>query len=329
LGNSFFGETLFDIEKLLHGSEAKNISTGNHVFVAGLARAGTTILMRKLYENNKFCSLTYRDMPFILAPNTWHIVSNLSIKKTKMQERAHGDGIEVDYDSPEALEEVFWRTFCGADYIKQNYLIPMVAPHETIEKFRSFISIILKNENNKSYLSKNNNNILRLSSIVKAFPNALIIVPFREPLQQAYSLRKQHQRFKHSGGQFTNKYMYWLAHHEFGADHRPFIFDENIEDKTDTENLSYWLRLWTNTYSYILKNRPAQVIFLSYEELCDNTEYIWEKLSEKIELSPYNETISFSKSLNEINEDLPCNILSHATELYEELNSNSIGFSRN
>ena len=73
-----------------------------------------------------------------------------------MQERANGDGIKVDYDSPEALEEVFWRVFCGSDYIKPGCLVPMSADSETVEKFRSFIALILKDQCDKLYLSKNN-----------------------------------------------------------------------------------------------------------------------------------------------------------------------------
>ena len=52
----------------------------------------------------------YKDMPFILAPNLW---SKLSFNKKNIDlvERAHGDGIRVSVESPEAFEEVFWMTF--------------------------------------------------------------------------------------------------------------------------------------------------------------------------------------------------------------------------
>ncbi|MFT5700809.1 MAG: hypothetical protein ACI8ZB_003694 [Desulforhopalus sp.] len=326
LGSSFFGETLFDIEKAIHGSKARDVSNGKHVFVAGLARAGTTILMRTLYENGNFCSLTYRDMPFILAPNTWRTFSNLSTRNVEKRERAHGDGIKVDYDSPEALEEVFWRAFSGSDYIKKDYLTPMVADGTVVENFRSFVSIILKIAPDKCYLSKNNNNILRLDSIIKAFPESLIVVPFREPLQQAFSLRNQHNKFVNEEDPFTKKYMTWLVHHEFGADHRPFLFNEQIGTEEGTEKLSYWLQLWINTYSYLLEKLPAQAMFLSYELLCDDTEHVWQELSEKIDLTPHNESITFSKSISLKEDDIPQDLLSHATEIYEKLTNRSIGF---
>lgn len=325
LGNNFVGETLFDVERLLFSPDIT--SEKSHLFVAGLARAGTTVLMRTLYENGKFTSLTYRDMPFILAPNLWRKIAGFSRQDTEMKERAHGDGLKINYDSPEALEEVFWRTFCGSDYIKKNGLIPMTADNEILDKFKAFVGLILNNTPDNCYLSKNNNNILRLDSIARAFPNALIIVPFRDPLQQALSLLNQHKKFlkKHSDDAFAKKYMTWLAHHEFGADHRPFLFDGTNEDEKNTQDLSYWLTIWINTYSYLMNNLPPQAVFLSYENLCDKTELVWEKLSKQINLSPYTDKISFTKALHPINEPVPGDLLQKSNDIYKRLIVKSIG----
>jgi hypothetical protein len=328
LGHPFVGEATFDLEKLMYASKSPDVATGKHVFVAGLARAGTTILMRKLYENGPYCSLTYRDMPFILAPNLWRVFTNFSPQNKGMQERSHGDGLKVDFDSPETLEEVFWRVFCGSDYIKDESLVPMAANVEITEKFRSFIALILKDHKNNHYLSKNNNNILRLKSITEAFPNAVILVPFREPVQQAYSLLKQHQRFLgiHATDHFSRKYMAWLAHHEFGTDHRPFLFHGKPNGRKDTDNLNYWLELWVHTYLYISENLPSQAILLSYERLCDNTKSVWGRLAEKIDLLPYDKTIRLSKSFHQVKESLPPELLAQATETYNNLLTRSIGF---
>ena len=77
----------------------------NNVFVAGVARSGTTILLNAIYDSDEFASLSYADMPFVLAPNLWSKISSTS--KHLIKERAHGDGIKVSSDSPEAFEEVF------------------------------------------------------------------------------------------------------------------------------------------------------------------------------------------------------------------------------
>ena len=69
LSSNFMREAAFDIEStffyLLKGQVDK------HVFVAGLARSGTTILLNAIHESNVFASLSYKDMPFVLAPNLW------------------------------------------------------------------------------------------------------------------------------------------------------------------------------------------------------------------------------------------------------------------
>ncbi len=70
LGPGFLGEALFDLERTLHGPAAP-ARVERPVFVTGLARAGTTALMRALHESGAFASLTYADMPMVLAPNLW------------------------------------------------------------------------------------------------------------------------------------------------------------------------------------------------------------------------------------------------------------------
>lgn len=319
LGNNFLGETLFDVERLLFSPNMD--SEKPHVFVTGLARAGTTVLMRTLYENGNFTSLTYREMPFILAPNLWRRIAGFSHRDTGMRERAHGDGLNINYDSPEALEEVFWRTFCGSDYITANGLVPMTADNDILDKFRAFVGLILNNTPDNCYLSKNNNNILRLDSIARAFPNALIIVPFRDPLQQAFSLLNQHKKFlkMHAQDPFAKKYMTWLAHHEFGADHRPFLFEGIDDEEKNTQNLSYWLMIWIHTYSYLLKHLPSQAVFLSYERLCDKSEVVWKKLGEQINLAPYTDKISLTKALHPINEPVPGDLLKKSKDIYKHL----------
>ena len=283
-------ELFFDIEKTMHGGDLADASEGAHVFVSGLARSGTTLLMRMLHDTSAFASLTYRDMPLVMAPNLWKKIGGAFQKTMTRRERAHGDGLEVDYDSPEALEEVFWRTFCGQDYIHADALRPMTADDEVIEEFRLYVALILKRYEKARYLSKNNNSILRLPSIVAALPQATVLVPFRDPLSQAVSLQRQHQRFTktHSENAFSRHYMSWLAHHEFGGDQRRFVFDEaQDKDYGDPDNLSYWLDLWIDAYAYLSKQADGlgrNIMFFSYEQLTDAPEHVRAQLFERLDL---------------------------------------------
>lgn len=266
-------ELFFDIEKSLHAQGRPDATNGAHIFVSGLARAGTTVLMRMLHDTGRLASLTYRDMPLVMAPNLWRSISGGSRKATARRERAHGDGLLIDFDSPEALEEVFWRTFCGPDYIGARTLGPMRAGPDVIEDFRIYVGLILKRYDRARYLSKNNNSILRLPSIAEAFPNAAILIPFRDPGAQAASLLAQHERFLkiHAEDEFSRRYMGWLAHHEFGADHRRFSFDgDENRDHGDASRLAYWVDLWIDVYKHLLKvadELGGRAIFVSHERL--------------------------------------------------------------
>ena len=190
----------------------------------------------------------------------------------------------VDFDSPEALEEVFWRIFCGPAYIREDRLVGMRTSAETVERFRRYIALILKRYDCSRYLSKNNNNILRLGSLIEAFPSCRIVVPFRDPLQQAHSLLNQHRRFSEQGAdKFTTRYMTWLAHHEFGADHRPFEWGMPAARPYAPATLNYWLAQWIGVYGYLLEEVPRHrqhAQFFSYELLCSETQREWQRLSD-------------------------------------------------
>ncbi|MEM9435433.1 MAG: sulfotransferase [Pseudomonadota bacterium] len=291
LGAPSVAEMAFDIEtgRLPEGT-AEAAAGARHVFVAGLARAGTTVLMRRLYASGHFRSLTYRDMPFVLAPGLWSRLARQGARKAVAGERAHGDDLSVDVDSPEALEEPFWRLFAG-DYIAPDHLRPHAPDGETVEKFRLYIAAILAASDGKTrYLSKNNNNILRLPTIAAACPEALILVPYRDPLDHAASLLRQHGNFidQQAGDPFVASYMGWLAHHEFGGDHRPFRMDGsggNDPANGDPGTLNYWLALWCHVYEALLENAPKSVHFVGYEALCTDPA-VWVGIAEAAGIPP-------------------------------------------
>lgn len=324
LGSKPIAEISFELDQKISRPDAESIRQEQHIFIAGLARSGTTILMRRFYESGQFCSLTYRDMPFVLAPNLWGRIHKLSNHKMEKQERAHGDGLKVDFDSPEALEEVFWRIFCGESYIRKHSLVPMKASKEVTRDFIKYIAAIIQKQNTLKYhryLSKNNNNILRLQSIAAAFPNAALMIPFRSPLQHAYSLLQQHKKFKkrHEGSRFEAKYMNWLVHHEFGSNHKPFVFEENQQQSSDALSLVYWLELWLFTYRYLLANAPKKAVFISYDRLCTNKK-LWERLASYVGISEHSERYDvFQLSSKKVKFDESSQLYEEAARVHGEL----------
>ncbi|MEO1470455.1 MAG: sulfotransferase [Pseudomonadota bacterium] len=291
LGSKAVAEMTFDMEQARARPDADAVAGARHVVVAGLARAGTTVLMRRFHASGAFRSLTYRDMPFVLAPGLWRKLSGRG-KAGVAAERAHGDGVIVDTESPEGLEEVFWRVFCGDDYLRADSLVPHAVDGETVEAYRKFVGAVLAagegaGEGPGRYLAKNNNAILRLDAVAAALPRALIVVPFRDPVDQARSLMSQHRRFTgpEHDDPFTRDYMRWLAHHEFGPGHRPFrMGGAPAAGEAGPETIDYWLGLWIDVYGWLADRLPATAVLSCYETLCDDPA-AWARLAERAEVA--------------------------------------------
>ena len=319
-------ELSFELDQKAVGSDPGEIGEGRHVFVSGLARAGTTVLMRRFYTTGAFCSLTYRNMPFVLAPNLWQKVAQISKRNVAAAERAHGDRIVVDVDSPESLDEVFWRVFDGEGYIAKTHLKPHSPSEETMWEYVSYINAILNAHSGGSvrYLSKNNNNILRLNSIRQAFPRAMILVPFRDPVSHAESLQRQHRNFieTQKKDSFVRSYMTWLAHHEFGLDHRPFRFDDEGAAKLatyETNRIDYWLELWRQTYGWLERVAPEDAIFVCYEDLCQSKD-VWNRLAQISEIENVGEgQETFSLPRESVEAAADADLVEQASAIYARL----------
>ena len=287
LGPRFIGQTVFDLEEMSAGRDT-SIAVSRPVFIAGLARSGSTILLNALHQTGLYRSLTYRDMPFVLMSGTWKRLSTRSRIDKAAKERAHGDRLLVDYDSPEAFEEVFWRTFYGEKYITNERVVPHNPPKSVRRNFSRFVHHVIASrthEQQNRYLSKNNNNLLRLPAIKRTFADALIIVPFRDPLQQAMSLLRQHELFseRHAHDKFSMDYMNWLGHYEFGLGRKHYAYSEASNPHSPMD-INYWLQGWHDAYKYALQKAPQDTVFIGYEQLCQAPETFFLSLFSRLGL---------------------------------------------
>src|SRR3546814_986725 len=77
------------------------------VFVCGLARAGTTILLETLAGHPELGSHRYRDDPFVFPPMLWDaFLARLPNERTPQADRAHDAGHVGTPDGPEAFAEL-------------------------------------------------------------------------------------------------------------------------------------------------------------------------------------------------------------------------------
>lgn len=303
-------EACFDIESALFDNSLE-VADGNHVFVAGLARSGTTLLLNTVFSTEDFASLSYDDMPFLLAPNLWSKLTGFK-KHASSVERAHGDGMLIGTDSVEAFEEVFWSTFPDSEV-------------DNHEKFKNYVGLILSKYSKQRYLSKNNQNIKRIRLINKIFPKSPILVPFREPLQQSYSLLGQHKRFVEFGkrDKFISTYMSLIRHTEFGDSYKP-IAETHLHHR-NYMTLDHWLEQWLAVYKNILKifDKIDMVNFVCYETLCEDPAVL-NAIGEIID-AKLADTTEFKLSVKDISVDYDDELLKDCRKIYSELRDRSAG----
>lgn len=262
----------------------KLIPNNTFVIVSGLARSGTTSLMYKLNEQDVFVSLSYASMPFLTCPNLWRKI--YKPKSEKKTERSHKDGVLVGLDSSEALEEYFFKVLANDAYIYEDYLSEYNISKEDYNDYLNYQTIIKQN-NHKLYLAKNNNFILRYKSIRDYNKDFLMVLTYREPLTHAASLLQMHKQYAamQNEDDFILEYMNWLGHHEFGNNQKPFrLGNLNTNYIYKKDELDYWLQIWINYYSYILTIDKHNVVFVNYNEFCQEPNKVLGKVYTKLNL---------------------------------------------
>ena len=266
-----------DLEDQFFAAELDPIRIQRPVFVTALPRAGTTLLLEAIESLPEFASHTYRNMPFVLCPMLWNKFSSRFQHSGEAQERAHQDGLFVTTDSPEAFEEMIWKAFWKGHY-KDDRVHPWAENDiDFFDFLRSHMRKIVALSKSKTgaavrYLSKNNLNIARTGILAQNFPDAAIIVPFREPLQHAASLLRQHKNFLeiHRDDRFARQYMAGIGHYDFGENLRPVDFNDWLDRASVTEPMSigFWLEYWFETYSHLAER--DEIHLFCYERLCES-----------------------------------------------------------
>lgn len=215
-----------NLETKVLADELEPIVIEQPVFISGLARSGSTVLLEILAQHPEVATHRYRDFPMLYTPYWWNwFLDRQPRTAVEPQERAHGDGLLVTTESPEAMEEVLWMGFFPNlhDSERRN-LLDATSEAPDFERFyREHIRKLLLLRGGRRYVSKGNYNIGRLQYLLKLFPDARLVLPIRQPLGHIASLAKLHRRFVevHAANPRALAHMQRVGHFEFGADRRP------------------------------------------------------------------------------------------------------------
>jgi hypothetical protein len=276
---------LSGIESAVLREEIDRQSITAPVYIAGVARSGSTILLEMLEQHPDLTSHRYSDFPHIYTPY-WHnwLKQRTHTGGRRVKERAHRDRIQITEQSPEAIEEVLWTAFfpdCHAG--RSSEVLTGEAVNPSFDAFYAeHIRKLLLIRNSRRYLSKGNYNLTRLGYIQRLFPDARFVIPVRHPVSHIASLMKQDHLFNAGlqGSPRARRYLSWAAHFEFGPDKRPVhtgdeaLFQTIVNSWEKGDGLLGWALYWNTLYRFFLDQLESSpllqeaCLLVRYEDLC-------------------------------------------------------------
>ena len=253
---------LAKLETRIVADELEDVSIDRPIYVAGLARSGSTILLEALAAHPEVATHQYCDFPMLWTPYWWQqILRRTPHAEPEATERAHLDGLMVTPQSPEAMEEMLWMAFFrhAHDPLHSNVL-DHNTDHQAFERFyREHMRKLLLIRRRARYAAKGNYNVARLLYLLKLFPDARIILPVRQPLHHIASLMKQHRLFTEGETRYPRAltHMRRVGHYEFGLDRRPMNLSdtETVQQICDLwqtgDEVRGWARYWAHVHGWL------------------------------------------------------------------------------
>jgi Sulfotransferase family len=274
-----------NIETRVMEDEISATAVERPIFISGLARAGSTILLEILAGHEDVVSHRYQDYPLLFTPFWWNrLIERMPKREVRPAERTHRDGITVSPSSPEAFEEVLWMAFFPhLHQASQSDVLDGRTAHPRFEAFyREHIRKLLRVRGGRRYLSKGNYNVTRLEYLLKLFPDARFVIPVRDPVWHIASLMKQHALFCEGCSRHPEavRHLQRVGHFEFGLDRRPI----NVGDLGESSQVSAawgrgdelegWSLYWAQVYGYLADRLAANsalreaALVVRFEDMC-------------------------------------------------------------
>jgi hypothetical protein len=304
-------------------------SRPDFLLITGLARSGTTSMLNHISRVERFDSLSYANLPFLLAPNLWRRLYNPA--QGEAVERSHKDGVLIHHRSVEALEEYFFKVITRDGFIHEDRLVPHDISSKQAQDYLDYQRVV-RSGPEKIYLAKNNNALLRYSSLRQLNADFRAVILFRHPLYHAASLLSKHLQYGklHIKDPFVNEMMDWLGHHEFGRGHKPMAWTGTAAGASAElptglpTTLDYWIEVWIQYHGQLLAIDDTCCLWVDYANFCARPSQVIEQV-----LAPWGEKWDFEQiaafdNTREIKQQHNPALLKRALQLYAELQEKSM-----
>jgi hypothetical protein len=281
-------QTVGDLETALLRRQLDAIPIESPIFVCGLARSGTTILLEELSRVADVGTHRYRDFPFLMTPWLWNRLLDSIGTQPEEVERPHKDRIRITAESPEAFEEPIWQFFFphvhAADALHR--LTGDFTGEGRTDEFEAFfqdhIRKVLLIRGRRRYLSKGNYNVARIEYLAKLFPDARFIIPIRHPFTHVESLVRQHALFSDYARHDPRvpHYLRAAGHYEFGPQRVPIRLTYESGGRIRQawqcgDDAAGYAVQWAEIYRFVEELRSSRsdlaerILVVRYEDLCD------------------------------------------------------------
>jgi hypothetical protein len=274
---------LGELEHDLLAARLERIAIEAPVFVTGLARSGTTMMLTVLSQADGVATHRYRDFPFLFTPLAWNwFQDRMPAAPAAAVERPHRDRIRITRESAEAFEEPLWQEFFpwAHDPARCHVLDAATRNPQFEAFFASHLRKILWLRGGRRYVSKGNYNVARIAYLARLFPDARFVVPVREPFSHVRSLVEQHALFCRYAADDPRvpRYLAAAGHYEFGPQRRPIHLDparlgEVAQAWRAGDDWRGYARQWAQVYDYVARLRAdpslaGRIRVVRYEDAC-------------------------------------------------------------
>ena len=297
------GDTLHTLEFSKMKKSMESLTVDRPIYVTGLARAGTTITLEMLSKHPDVATHRYLHMVMPYVPHWMQSFADKTPLMLSPTERVHKDGLMVNRNSPEAVEEIFWQRYFEdtLDESTSSVMKKDISNPEFEEFYKAHIRKLMRDQLSTRYAAKNNYNVARMEYIQKILPDVKFLIIVRNPFDHIASLAKQDTILSEVEHQ-DPRLLDWtkiIGHREFGGSKICINFDDTelVKDirehwKNKRTYVTGWAKYWASAYSHVYKTLENNqelakaALVVRYETLCAEPDTTIDRIIEHVELDP-------------------------------------------